>query len=113
MDGPMKIYVDIDETICYYEDERNYNLALPIKENIKRINELYDDGHEITYWTARGTATGIDWYTVTEKQLKLWQCKFNHLSVGEKPAYDLLICDRVVNTEVFFKNNINVDEFKK
>ena len=30
----MLIYVDIEKTICYYDESHNYNLALPIKENI-------------------------------------------------------------------------------
>ena len=30
-----KIFVDIDETICYYEGERDYNLAKPYLERIK------------------------------------------------------------------------------
>ena len=30
----MNIYVDIDETICFYEGERHYPLAIPNKENI-------------------------------------------------------------------------------
>lgn len=99
----MRIYVDIDETICYYESERDYNLALPIKENIDEINRLFDKGNEITYWTARGTVTGIDWYDVTHQQLTSWGCKWHHLSVGEKPAYDLLICDKAVNSLEYFK----------
>lgn len=98
----MKIYVDIDETICYYESDRDYNLALPILKNIEKINKLYDEGNEITYWTARGTVTGIDWYSVTYNQLEEWGCKWHHLSVGEKPAYDLLICDKAINSDVFF-----------
>ena len=100
-----KIFVDIDETICYYKEKRDYNLALPYLKRIKKINELFDNGNEITYYTARGTITGIDWYSVTKKQLKDWGCKYNHLSVGEKPAYDLLICDKVVNSEIFFKKD--------
>ena len=99
----MKIYVDIDETICFYDGERNYPDAKPIIERIEQINNLYDEGHEITYWTARGTLTGIDWYSITQKQLVSWGCKFHNLSVGKKPAYDLLICDKVVNSEDFFK----------
>ena len=51
----MKIYVDIDETICFYNGERNYPDAVPNMDNIAKINKLYDEGHEITYWTARGT----------------------------------------------------------
>ena len=67
------------------------------------INSLFDQGHEITYWTARGTVTKIDWYSVTKEQLKEWGCKYHFLSVGEKPAYDLLICDKAINSEEFFK----------
>lgn len=95
----MKIFVDIDETICYYTDKREYSLACPIIENIKKINKLYDDGHEITYWTARGSTTGIDWKFLTECQLEAWNCKYHYLSVGEKPPYDLLICDKTKRIE--------------
>ena len=48
----MKIFVDIDETICFYEGKRNYPNAKPNLANIKKINTLYDNGNEITYWTA-------------------------------------------------------------
>ena len=99
----MNIFVDIDETICYYKGERDYNLALPIKERIEKINELFNKGNEITYYTARGFVTGIDWYNVTKNQLETWGCKYHTLSVGEKPAYDLLICDKAINSEEFFK----------
>ena len=95
----MNVYVDIDETICFYESERNYELAKPNLENIKKINRLYDEGHEITYWTARGTVTKIDWFETTKNQLDLWGCKYHKLSVGEKPAYDLLICDKTKRIE--------------
>ena len=101
----MKIYVDIDETICYYHGERDYNLAKPIFHRISRINDLYKQGNEITYYTARGTVTGTDWLSVTQKQLKDWGCKYHHLSVGEKPAYDLLICDKAINSDRFFGKN--------
>ena len=51
----MNIYVDIDETICYYENEREYHLAKPIVSNINKINKLFDEGNQITYYTARGS----------------------------------------------------------
>ena len=95
----MNIYVDIDETICYYDEERDYKLALPIHNNISKINKLYDEGNKITYWTARGSVTKIDWLEITKKQLKEWGCKYHHLSVGEKPPYDLLICDKTKRIE--------------
>ena len=68
----MKVYVDIDETICYYEGKRNYPEALPMPENIAKINKLYEEGNEIIYYTARGTVTGIDWLEITKSQLKKW-----------------------------------------
>ena len=81
----MKIFVDIDETICFYEGKRHYPDAVPNKENISKINDLYDQGHYIKYWTARGAVTGLDWKSTTKKQLEDWGCKYHELSVGEKP----------------------------
>lgn len=95
----MKVFVDIDETICFYDGEKNYPDAIPDYKNIAKINKLYDDGHEITYWTARGSMTKIDWMKVTYDQLNRWGCKYHHLSVGLKPAYDLLICDKTKRIE--------------
>ena len=95
----MNIYVDIDETICFYDGIRDYINAIPDFENIKKISNLYDDGHIITFWTARGSVTGINWYDITKKQLEGWGCKYHHLSVGEKPPYDLLICDKTKRIE--------------
>ncbi len=89
----MKIYVDIDNTICSQIGEE-YNQAKPWPENIAKINKLYDEGHYIKYWTARGSGSGIDWYRLTKEQLEQWNCKYHELSTGEKPYYDLLICDK-------------------
>jgi CMP-N,N'-diacetyllegionaminic acid synthase len=89
----MTIYVDIDETICFYEGDRDYELAIPLPSNISKINKLYEKGHEIIYWTARGTVTGIDWSEATNKQFKKWGVKHTSLKFG-KPPYDLLICDK-------------------
>jgi hypothetical protein len=95
----MKIYVDIDETICFYEGERNYPDAIPNTKNIDKINKLYDEGHKITYWSARGSTTEINWFDLTKNQLEKWGCKWHALSVGLKPAYDLLICDKTKRIE--------------
>jgi len=97
----MRIFVDIDETICFYDDvERlGYKNSQPNMGNIDKINKLFDDGNEITYWTARGSWSGIDYYEITRGQLDEWGCKYHYLSVGEKPAYDLLICDKTKRIE--------------
>ena len=105
-----KIFVDIDETICYYEGKRDYSLALPILKRIEKINKLFNEGNEITYWTARGSVTGLDWYKTTEGQLKEWGCKYHNLSVGEKPHFDLYICDKSINSNSFFNDKIKKEK---
>tara|TARA_R110002012_G_scaffold49960_2_gene129434 strand:+ start:5520 stop:5819 length:300 start_codon:yes stop_codon:yes gene_type:complete len=97
----MKIFVDIDETICHYKDvdRLGYKNAIPILFNIEKINKLFDKGHEITYWTARGSFSKIDYFNLTKNQIEEWGCKYHHLSVGEKPTYDLLICDKTKRIE--------------
>ena len=35
----------------------------------------------------------------TVNQLKKWGCKYHKVSVGLKPAYDLLICDKTKRIE--------------
>lgn len=97
----MIIYVDIDETICISPKDRNYEKAVPIDKNIKKINKMYDNGDKIVYWTARGTGSGIDWRQVTEKQFKEWGVKYHELHLG-KPIYDLFIDDKNISTERFF-----------
>jgi len=102
----MIYYVDIDETICRYESDRNYPDALPIEENIEKINDLYDSGNTIVYWTARGTTTGLDWREVTEKQFSKWGVKYHELKFG-KPNYDLFIDDKNIGSERFFNGESN------
>ena len=97
----MIIFVDIDETICYYEGERDYNLAKPYYERIEIINNLHSEGNTIVYWTARGTVTQINWFDTTYKQLLEWKCKFHELRMG-KPAYDLFIDDKNINSNSYF-----------
>jgi hypothetical protein len=85
------IYVDIDNTICQTIGS-DYENAIPIPGNIEKINKLYDN-NIITYWTARGQSSGINWFSKTNEQLKKWGCKFHGLRT-DKPGFDLLIDDR-------------------
>ena len=88
----MIIYVDIDGTICE-TDGSDYRNAKPRKEQIYKINKLYDKGNTIIYWTARGTVTQINWLDLTKEQLDDWGCRYHDVRVG-KPHYDLFICDK-------------------
>jgi CMP-N,N'-diacetyllegionaminic acid synthase len=93
----MIIYIDIDETICHSPDKPDYSTSFPIQENIAKANRMYQEGHLIVYWTARGTSSGINWSDVTKKQLKEWGVKYHDIKFG-KPVYDLFIDDKNLNT---------------
>ena len=98
------IYVDIDETICHRESSvdfgvtHDYTKAKPIKENIEKINKLYDEGNTIVYWTARGSRKQIDWTELTTKQLNEWGANYHELKVN-KPFYDVFIEDKAFRIE--------------
>ena len=95
---PKLIYVDIDNTICHTQGN-DYKNSVPIPKHIAKINKLYDEGHIIIYWTARGGSSKIDYTELTLSQLKSWGCKFYELRMNEKPSYDLLICDKTKRIE--------------
>jgi hypothetical protein len=88
----MIIYVDIDNTICK-TNGTDYENAEPYTSKIDKINKLYDDGHQIVYWTARGSGSGIDRTELTLNQLKAWGCKYHQMRLW-KPAYDVFIDDK-------------------
>jgi len=110
----MDIYVDIDNVICEGTadtegpEDYSYEDAVPIEENIERINHIHENGHTVVYWTARGTETGKNWRPLTEDQLERWGCKYDRLEMG-KPAFDLFIDDKAFNVRRFdeFENHID------
>ena len=99
---------DLDNTLCETIDGR-YNFSTPIQEMIDRVNKLYDQGHEIKIYTARGmnrfnkdTNQVKDVFLdFTQNQLKNWGVKYHELHLG-KPSYDVFIDDK----------NLTIDEFK-
>ena len=99
----MKYMVDIDNTICYNENS-NYEQSQPDMKRIAKLNKLFDEGHELHYWTARGSVSGIDHLELTKSQLKQWGCSYTSLRVGDKPHYDLWIDDKAINSEKYFED---------
>ena len=102
---PRKIFVDIDETICFFSGKRRYDLAEPNYDNIAKINKLYDEGNIITYWTARGSSDTFNvlrleqYRRLTKSQLTEWGCKHHDLQLGTKPQFDLFIDDKAKRIE--------------
>lgn len=93
----MIIYIDIDDTICRLRIPKNYYSATPIAKAINKVNRLFEEGNIIVMWTARGTVSGIDFRRMTELQLEAWGLKYHELKMG-KPAYDLFIDDKNINS---------------
>jgi mannose-6-phosphate isomerase-like protein (cupin superfamily) len=92
----MNVFVDIDNTICCTDESagcRKYETAVPLPERIAYMNSLKDAGNRVTYWTARGGASGVDYTDLTKSQLEAWGVKHDELRMG-KPSFDLLIDDK-------------------
>ena len=85
---------DLDGTLCTLEvdhmdegpdkDVTQYTEATPKQNRIDYVNRLYDEGHTIIIETARGTVSGIDWYTPTVEQLKLWGFEISYITNRRK-----------------------------
>ncbi len=109
----LKTYViDIDGTICDKDicrKDGDYETSIPKLDRIAKINALYDEGHIIKYFTARGMGRHEDdsylaheeFYKLTYSQLESWECKFHVLILG-KPSGDIYIDDKGVNADDFF-----------
>ena len=104
----MRYVVDIDATICTPRPG-NYKAAEPFKERIEKLNQLYNQGHTIIFFTARGmtrfegnvSKCYTEYYELTKQQLDSWGCLYHQLIMG-KPDGDLFIDDRALNDKTFF-----------
>jgi hypothetical protein len=80
---------------------------------IELVNSLYDDGHKIVIYTARGmtqfNGNVIEiygqLYTKTLNNLDEWGLKYHQLVMG-KIHYDVLIDDKVLNSLNITKDSI-------
>ena len=87
--------VDIDGTICTTFGT-DYEHAVCLPDAIRVINDLYNEGHTIIYWTSRGVGSGKDYYDLTVKQLTAWGCRYHRLECN-KPTFDVLYDDKAHN----------------
>ena len=92
----MNYFIDIDDTIFELINKKDYTSAVAIPKAIEKVNSLYDEGHNIVLWTARGTVTGRDHRALTEEQLSYFGVKYHELRFG-KPAFDVFIDDKAIN----------------
>ena len=107
-DKKMKYIFDIDGTVCYNNNGDYYN-SKPMNNRIEKINDLYAQGNEICFFTARGMSRNKgdvskcynDFYVLTYNQLKKWGVKFHSLVLG-KPSGDVYVDDKGVRDDNFF-----------
>ena len=90
---------DVDGTICTLRSGGDYQNAKPFEDMVSSINRLYEAGHTIKIFTARGCNSGIDHTELTIKQMSDWGIKYHELIMNRKPHYDLLIDDKAINVE--------------
>lgn len=104
----MRYCFDIDDTITKWNDNRDYENFEPDLEMVRIINSLYDQGHYILLFTARGmTSVGPDKIESEivpplVKNLKKIGLKYNKL-LTHKPVYDIIIDDKAMNPVDFKK----------
>lgn len=101
-----KFCFDIDNTIVYWNDNRDYENFKPDLEMVDYINALYAQGHTITLFTARGmTSVGPELIAkeiVPEliKNLDKIGLKYHEL-ITHKPSYDWIIDDKAMDPQRF------------
>lgn len=88
--------VDIDGVLAAIVPGNDYAQATPLHENIARVNRLHAAGNRIVLFTARGSATGLDWRATTERQMREWGVHHHELRFG-KPAADFYVDDRMLS----------------
>lgn len=113
------IAFDLDDVICFRPDgyehlgPEKYLYCQPYDETIELVNSLYDDGYKIIIYTARGMSQFAGdiieiyskLYNQTNEQLKSWGLKYHQLVMG-KMHYDVLIDDKVLNSQNIDKQTI-------
>lgn len=92
--------IDIDGTICSNTEDSSYEHAEARELVVEKINRLYDEGHHIKIFTARGGTTGKDWSNLTTKQLRKWGVKYHSLIMG-KPSADFYVDDKGIRPGEF------------
>lgn len=98
----MKICCDIDGVLAAKTPGNDYGKATPMTRNISILNALYDMGHHIVLFTARGYKTGIDWKDVTRGQMQEWGVRYHELLFG-KPDADIYIDDKFFELDTLRK----------
>lgn len=112
MEDKLTYVIDVDGTLSYWNDDRDYINFKPRQEVIDKINKLYEDGHTIIINTARGMNSlngdmdkiREEVYPVLSEWLKNNGVKYHKL-IMNKPWGHFYVDDRNLSIEDFLKND--------
>ena len=76
---PWILAIDLDGVLAKPISSDKYEFALPMPENIQKVNALFDQGHRIVIHTSRGWFQ----YDLTERWLKKHNVKYSQLVMGK------------------------------
>ena len=108
----MVVCMDIDGVIATISPGNDYALARPQQDVVDAVNALHQAGHRIILFTARGSATGIDWSDVTRSQMVDWGVRHHELRFG-KPAADVYVDDRAIGVAALVRMAYSVPALGK
>ena len=131
----LRICFDLDNTLVTYPTiPGDYSTVKPIEKNIKLLNNLKNDGHEIIIYTARRMLTHKnnigkvikDIGMVTFENLEKFKIQYDELIFG-KPIADIYIDDKALNpyyndpslfglfykTTEFIQNKIDTNKYNE
>ena len=108
----IRIAFDMDDVICKRSKKfehlgvKKYDFCMPIKKNIKIINNLHKKNFFIIIYTSRGMTQFNSNLTLIKRklskltlnQLKKWNVKYDKFYMG-KIHYDLLVDDKAINSK--------------
>lgn len=90
---------DLDGTICS-EKYQDYYKEEVLPKIGDKIRNLYQKGHKIIVFTARGAKSGTDWKPLVEKQLKEWNIPYHEI-ITKKPYADFYIDNKAIDILLF------------
>ena len=91
----MRYAFDIDNTLVTTNGS-DYEHCVPIQHRIDRVNRLFEEGHTIYLFTARGMTSGKDLYEFTANQMQNFGIKYHQLIMG-KPNVDVFVDDKAIS----------------
>jgi hydroxymethylpyrimidine pyrophosphatase-like HAD family hydrolase len=98
----MKICLDLDGTLLEEKPTFQRSLAKPLPGAVESVNKLYNDGHQITIFSARSWSE----LEMTEATLNQYGFKYHYLLLG-KVGYDVFVDDRAIRFKGDWKKVLN------